>query len=435
MGLINKLQETMQSISHSNATRKVALWVGTVVGSGLLTLYLQTMWNAPRPYLELSSVEIRHIGEKTAHVSISSDLIQRIARHRYFPDLEDPVRVASIDTATEIAEARDRMYERLASRLDKVLNLLQTRSANLSVDARRQELLSTWYSGGGTSELDDLAKSMILVYEPRLPDRYRQKHPQGQERFSFQIEPGHTVTLDQVDEEGFAHAQAERDGPAAYPAALQEAHVSNILRRLFVYFEPDVLAQFVTELRALMVSDVQESRKLAQDLRDVVSQVQPDRIVATVVVSNLGNRPLPLRTLGVVWLRLPATAGATSSLIPIEMESASSDSTVIIVDGGEARVAVLQSVRTLSELIANHPEFQVVARSDTARTATTPRIKSLFDGGGLTAAIALARAGVTPDAAIVEASTFRPAGMGDRDGLFNALREDKPGLWPSWLRR
>jgi hypothetical protein len=390
--------------------RTPLIWVLTVVGSAWIGQIVRSWWEAPQPHVELSTVQLKSDGTASDPADVPIELRERIADHIYIPELEGALTVEGVRDAISGIKESDIKYRSLSGRIDKLVELLKTRATTLPIDERRTELLSVWFAGTQGDALTALVRAELARRESDLPERYRRPR-----------DTNHTQWVTLPDGSVIHTAESDEGKPGTRDA--RAAHNTNLMRRGFEFVEPDVLIPVLTAARSALAQAFIDSAKIASELSDVIMAIHPERIMATVLISNRGGRPLALRELAVLSLRLPMSDASDSpNWIYVDLESGS-NTQVSVIPGGEVRVLTLRSRETISELVELESQKLGEVAKAGASDAGQSRLKLLFNGGGLYASVALASAGADPHKAVIGTTDLRQVGSQADDLVLRALRE------------
>lgn len=398
---------------------KILTWVLTTVAGGLIGILLKYFWEAPRPVVELLSVELASV-QQERRLNLTSALVVEVKDHFYFPRLNADVTTAEILEAIQKAELADSEVADLGEKFDELIAILNKKTGTL--ESRRQEFLVAWASS--SELLTDVARAVVGDKEGELPARY-QKHPPGTETLTVSLWPGRVMDLAELDERVSRQGEAAGGGSAGnFRKPRQDAHLANLLRRLWIYLEPDVLIPILQESKRLASAWLQSSRATARRLKSVIALQNPSKFVVKTLVTNRGMRPLPIRSLGILKVSMPSRdpgyAEARES-VPIKLTGASDNDVVTVIDGGKSGVVSLVSIETAQNLVEANPAFQ-------ARTAkedlTSSRLQQLYDGGGLSASVVLAQAGADESGVALRPSDYKAFGPPAEETAFELLLDE-----------
>lgn len=407
----------------AHPTRKAALWLLTVVGSALIGLLIKTWWDAPRPHIELSTVQLRSSGDPGMHITVPLEVRERIKLHDYINDLGEALTVKDLTDAKSSAEAGDVVYKSLIERVDKLLELVQSRPATLDINERRREFLHVWFADTQGETLATITKIIIGGRIETLPQNYRSPRSGDYIRM-VELRPGFTINLTEIDGEEQARSESSVLGAVnIYQEVLRDAEHSNILRRMFDFMEPVVIIPILKEVRKNIEKHLQESKEIVDQLNATLRSAQPERLVATIIITNRGGRPLALRNLGVLWLKLPPQNGGNEELLAVHLNDDTTE-TVTVVDAGNVKALTLSSSKTAAQLVEQHKLLQGTGDSSavTVTSLESSRLNLLFQSGGIAAAVALARAGSKPTDALIGMTDFRPVGASGDNMILEALK-------------
>ncbi len=197
----------------------------------------------------------------------------------------------------------------------------------------------------------------------------------------------------------------------------QEIRVTNQFRRLLIYLEPDVLIPLLQRTEMFIRSNVDASTEIQQNLGTLLLAQEPSpHLVARVIVTNRGTDALALRNYAALLLRMPSREADTpESIVPILMVSG--PDLVTVLEGDKAVALTFTSEESVKDLVKDHPDLQSKGSGDSGSS----RLMQLLEGGGISAAVRLARAGVSDRSAPLAKSEWRPVGPQSREATFNLL--------------
>lgn len=397
---------------------KILTWVLTTVAGGFIGILLKYFWEAPRPVVELLNVEIAFV-QKQRRLNLPQSLVGEVKDHYYFPRLDADVTTEDILEAIQKAELTDSEMVDLSKKIDQLIEFLKTRTG--SVEGRRQEFLVTWASS--SEFLSDVTKAVAGATEDDLPNRY-QKHPPGSENLTVSLWPGRVMDLTELDERKSRQGESTAGGPAGnYRQLKRDVHLTNLLRRLWIYVEPDVLIPIMQEAKRVVSDWLQSSKATASTLRSFIAIQNPPKFVVKALVTNRGMRPLPIRALGILRVRIPSRASGnedSGETIPVRLAGMSDSEVVTVIDGGKSAVVSLASIETAQHLVEANPAFQASAGQS---ELSSSRLQQLYDGGGLSASIGLAQAGADESGVALRPSIYKPIGPQSEETAFGLLLE------------
>ena len=387
--------------------RSSAKWVIATIFGALLGLAVKHFWEAPRPVVELISVDVSSKQEDTS-VFVDLATVSEISEHPYYPDIESSISAASLIQAIDGAKQADRKQERIITKLDVLIDLLRTRAGEVAI--RRKEFLIEWGKGDNET-LEKIVQSVLVARESQLPKKYK-SHPEGSENLFISLAPGLTVDLSELDEEALAQGESEVSGPVnVYQRVKRAARETNLLRRFLIYLEPSIGISLLEDSKKLVQSWLSRSESLSAILTGVLSEQSPERIFAEVLITNRGTRPLPLRGIATIHIRLPKRGeeNQASEVVPVRMKVEAAEHAAFVIDGGNAQIVSFVSLEAVGTIVENHSSFQAVADGESSRFI------QLYRGEGLSASAHLLEAGKKLNDASLPPSSFTP--IGEKAGL------------------
>lgn len=396
--------------SRLPAVKAVALWTVTTIASAIIGFTLKGIWEAPRPVSDLVSLDMTS-PDPSAKIILPQDLVNQTRDHPYFETLPETATVKSIQGAIAKAAGMGALWNRLGTRTAQLITLLQT--ADGPIDRRRLDFCKVMVGDGGGSELARIIKLVMQLPDASpLPERYGH-HPQGQEVFAVQVTSADTMVLSEINEEEAVREAKVGDADEVR----QEIRVTNQFRRLLIYLEPDVLVPLLQRTEMFIRSSVDSSTEIQQSLGTLLLAQEPSpHLVARVIVTNRGADALALRNYAALLLKMPSReADRPESVVPILMVSG--PDLVTVLDGDKAVALTFASEESVKDLIKDHPDLQSAGTGE----AGDSRLAQLLEAGGISAAIRLARAGVSDKSAPLAKSEWRPVGPQSREATFNLL--------------
>ena len=390
--------------------RAAATAITSIVLSALLGAVIKDLWEAPRPHVEVSSVSLGlPPGSETLRVDIGETLVNRSESHPFIKTLEASETVASLQGVIENAPRAEADYRALVARIDRLETLVKTQNAvGRRQEDLRVEFLRVWHEGPGSVLLDNLIQGIVM--EPTLArarDPKYNRHPPGME------------AADDIDLGIMRIVVREvRPLPTMAPMELYLTAATNVMRRLWIYYEPQVLIDHLSAGRKRVQEWLDDLPALIKDIKTAMEAAVPRRIVVTATASNRGRLPLTLRGVGVLKLSLPE--GGAPLLVEL---SAEDPEQIVVVKGGEAEVLRLTSVNTLPQLLKASPQASGTWREGQDPEAS--RLAKLFEAeGGLKASLSLSRAGVSAKNARIGPSSLEEVGKPSRLALIKELEKE-----------
>jgi len=397
----------------------------TAVVTAVVTNVITARLSQARPLVEVSSVTIQASADKQAVLKIDNNLVSQTGAHLYYPNVEADTTVDNVTKAIDNAKRVDDLARQCCACLDKLVNMLGTQNGKRSLENRRLDFLNVWASDDDVDKTLQLAAMRVLAdYEDKLPPQY-QKHPPGSVGpIEVKVPTGYMI-LTEVNEEEVAKAERDKNptDPNAYERRIKSAHRMNLLRRLWAYYDPDVLIPFLAVVKETLQQDIRTSLDLTGQLESVIDLASPQRVLATVVLSNAGASPMAVQTLGLVRLNVKVPNASGFQSVPVEMEGAGGAEDVIIVEGGKAATLKLQSSKTVDQIILDNPALLGGVGWKAGQAVKESRIMTLYNAEGLSADVVLARVGVGATKMKLGPTSAVQMGKEPRTTLFKSLGE------------
>ena len=391
---------------------RVVVWVAATLGSALLGALVKDYWEAARPVVELQSISITASGQ-AGQPQLPPKLLNSIRRHPYYQlDEEQELSAGELQKVLQRNERTDLDAQAIVDTIPRLIDYLKKTSPDLDVSIRRRDFVRIWDAGDVGNMMERWAKGVLASYESELPPTY-QRHPEGAERTFIPTKTG-TFDLSEIDEEAQAQQESEARGPVGvYNRVLLDAHRTNLLRRLWLYQDPAILIPFLEELATDVTRVIEESNQIAVELKTFTIPSGPSHLSATVMITNTGRRPLPISSEGVLFLHLPAqSAKKPDNIIPANIQIVG-ESGASLIRGNEARILKYVTIGNLEAV------FESVS-------ADVESFKQLYNGGGVRARVALARAGADEKNLVVGPSHIRPIGPRSTNDSYDYIRnQDK----------
>jgi hypothetical protein len=254
----------------------------------------------------------------------------------------------------------------------------------------------------------------LSANEQALPERY-QTHPP-----SFSVKTFGTFNVSLVDEEEFARRVAASE-PTKYDQAKTEAHRTNLLRRMVIFYEPDILLATLAKATESVGVDLDQSVGLTKRVQAVLDDAVPRRITVTTALVNSGQRAIALRDMALLTLVLPEANG-TETPVYVGMKRVDTSEDALVVEGGKARGVSFESTETLDQLVRNDPTVLGGPKWGAGQAFSASRLSLLFEGNGLSAQISLAKAGAQKASMVAARSDRIGVGAEAEKRLFEKLR-------------
>lgn len=382
---MNDRKDDSRQATPSRLTRG-AVWVISIVMSALVTLYIRDRWEAPRPVVELTSLTFLDPRLGDASIPIPPELVQKVSNHVYLSDLNRKETTESLKSKLEDHVEALLIRQKVEKYVSSLIDLLLQQSPAILLDTRRREFLQLLVDDpSGQQVVDSYAKVTIFDFEESLDARYM-THTPGTESLMVNLKDG-VYNLSEIDE-----AKAEPG------ADLLAARQSNLYRRLFVYYDQNLLAEFFRGVQKY----IKEQNTLADEIivatRELLDGAKQPRIAVALLVANRGRRPVALQTIGVLRLSVPKPTASGVVPVLLDLTASSDQQELVIVEADEAETVRLMSVETLREIVDRNAAVLGGESWDESRALAESRLMKLYDAktGELVAAAAIARAGVKP---------------------------------------
>ena len=397
-------------------------WFISLVATSVITLVIKDIWDAPRPRFELLSLELRATASDDLELAIDPQLADRIKYHPYFPDLT--VMPKMIDVSKAISEAKfiGEAYKRAMKRCGGIIEFLKTQSPERSREQRRRDFLERLTeSDEEWKVVQDRMKLMTDSYS--FPPKYS-VHPKGENSLRIDLRRSIMDLSERNPEEQASRAAAQSQDVNTYSRVLMEANRTNLVVRLLAYFEPDVLIPFISATRESIKDALESATQLGGELAGIVAAARAESIAVQVLVSNLGNKPLALRTEGVLKLRVPVNEEKREMIVPVDMVNQDLKSRVPIVEPGKAVILEYLSTRPVRNIINDKSDilggkdWKVDGDLEDSRLLLLWRAQTPT----LNASVVLGRAGADPRDASAGESPTTVVGPSTSASLYEALR-------------
>jgi hypothetical protein len=406
-------------------TRKLLIWIGTVIGSSILTLLVADWWQAARGTVEIAKVEIRSPGQPTDKLVLGDELAQKTRDHIYFNTLNSESTFEKVEKALDDARRKADLANRTGHLIESLIKLLQTQSAALSLETRRKEFLITFTAKSEESDwFEKIAKGLLVDYETNLPKKYS-SHPPGTENLNISLETM-TYQLGQENEEEFARrVEGQVKNVNAYAIARQEAHVNNIWRRLFVYYEPEVLLGFLTSSQSRIEVFTKRAEEIIAAVTAKIEQTRKQHLYVSLLVSNSGDTPLPVQPIGVLRLRVPSVNKQGSQAVQIRLGATLLSSQTTIVEKGKPGLLTLMSQKPLSKIIEENHDLLGGEQWTPDSSVSNSRFMQLWQAktAGLEASAKLARASLDPNKTVLAESPVHPISLSSDVMVYEQLEK------------
>ena len=401
------------------------LWVGSVAGSCVITLLVTEWWHEAKATVEIAKIEVRSPGKPTDKLILGEDLAQKTHDHTYFKTLTEESTFEAVDKALDAARRETNIAVRTCKHVEALVNILTTQSMGLSLEKRRAQFLTLFVSKAEESDwFEDLAKATLDQYEAKLPPKYS-AHPPGTEHLTVQLEHA-TYRLSEEDEEEDARrAQTQNKDVNAYAITLREAHRTNLWRRLYVYFEPEVLIDFLGTCKARIENDCKSADELTSALTKKAEQSRQQHLFVSLLVSNSGETPLPVQPLGILRLLVPNANKSNSQVVSIRLGATAESAATTVVEKGKPQLMTLISTKPLSKIIDDNRELLGGDQWTSGALISGSRFLQLWQArmAGLEASAKIARASLDPSKATLPESPRHPISLSSDEIVYQQLEK------------
>src|ERR1051325_4639096 len=320
---------------------RILVWTCTVACSCMITLLVTEWWQKARATVELTRIEIRSPGKPTDKLVVGEDLAQKTQEHPYFTSLHEESTFEAIDKALDEGRQKTNRAKRTSGHIEGLITLLGTQSAALSLEKRRAQFLAAFVSKAEESSFfEDVAKVTLDDYEAQLPTKYS-AHPPGSEQLSVNLENA-TYRLAQEDEDDVAkRIQSQSKDINAYTIARREAHRTNLWRRLFAYYEPEILLSFFSTCKERTERWISKAETIMSELTTKIEQTRQQHMYVSVLVANSGDTALPIQSIAVLKLQVPNLNKSGSQSVSIRLGAENEPSAMTIVEKGKPQLIAL----------------------------------------------------------------------------------------------
>jgi hypothetical protein len=387
------------------AGRKIAIWVITIIASAVLTAVVKDWWESPKPSIELTRLQLI-VTPSSKKMSLSQELKRLLDDHAY---LESPKEAMTYDGAVEFVENikdRIRLHSDVVAWFDSALDLIGKQSAAISLESRRHQLIQMISDEPSGKSVELTCRFVVDDIETQLDAKYL-SHPKGQTRAVVNL-PNSVYYLGEQPED------------QTNTGNRLDAHRANIYRRILLLYEPDVLVKLFSLARDRLKRNNNDATALLPKLQLAMTNAFPMSLAAEVLVSNRGQRPMAVRTVAIVKLRVPSQNSSAAQTVPIRVQGSSDG--VAVVEGGKAVTLTLYS-EPIERLISANPKTLGGEGWSQANGIDGSRLMLLYHAktGSLLALVALARAGTVGSDLKLGESQFTVVGSSTEDEIVTAL--------------
>ena len=406
---------------------KILTWITTVIFSCLATLFLTDWWNEARGSLDIAKLELRPLGNPTDSLALGPELAQRTENHHYFVTVASDTTFKEVADAIEDASKKTDIAKRVVARIDALLGLLNTQSMALSLDARRKQFLERLTDNSEEyGFFEKNAKALVITYVTNLPAKYF-THPLEAKNLIVHFEDTRGYRLGEESEDEIAKRfQSASNDVNAYERGRLEAQKTNSLRRLFIYYEPDVLIGFLKACRAWVEGDRVGAETLVSALRAKVEETRKQYLYVSVLASNSGTTPLALEPLGVLVLHIPNPNKESAQTLSIRLLGDGDFADASVVEKGKPKLLTFVSAKPLSLIIdENHESLGGDEWTTTNFPLEHSRFMQLWQAKavGLEGSVKIARVSVDSKQNTFCESDRRPIGLNTKERIYELLQK------------
>ncbi|HTG32529.1 MAG TPA: hypothetical protein VLB76_06320 [Thermoanaerobaculia bacterium] len=371
---------------------RIFVWPISIVASAFLTSSFKDYWEAPRPVVELTEFKTIDPSPEDSLINIDPEIIKSTSVHPYLESLEPRMTRADLRSKLRTYQDERNTEGAIAQYILRLISLLQTQSAAIPVEKRRRDFLQLVSDEPSTNSIIEQASLFVLDdYEGRLGPEY-QSHPPGTQNAKAVL--SHSVyDLSEVDESKVEQGRNRL-----------QTHRTNLYKRLLLYYNQDLLVDFFGAVRRYTLDNNEKADAIVKALDNMLDADAHKKIAIGVLVTNRGQRPAAILPFGILRLEIPSSdSSKPPSVTLIKLTSREGGPDLIVIDGGKAQMLRLISTQTVLELIQAGNASLGGDGWTSDKPLDSSRLMMLFRGraGGLTASVALARAGVEPQKALV----------------------------------
>ena len=177
---------------------KLGIWMGSIILSSMLTLFVKSLWEAPRANIEVTSFDLSAQQAGDA-LPIPADLVAAIANHPFLPD-PDSESMSPSEFADFIQSHGDKMALALIAKekLMAMKSLLQTQSQAIKVETRRREFIALMTVDPRVyAMLEDVLKITAMDNRSALPETYAAAP--NPTTLTVRVGDGHLFDLSEID--------------------------------------------------------------------------------------------------------------------------------------------------------------------------------------------------------------------------------------------
>jgi len=319
------------------------LFLSAVIGAGF-----DTFLSRPRPKIELASVQFKGSLQANSKLVVPPSLQKSYADAPYaLEDFKAQITLEILDSLLVEVKDYNAILPTARDALQKVTRELEQSPLDANKDTLRRKLLLIWTEPQG-NVLEVTLRSVLTKQErlqrfssdPKL--QHYAKHPTNSpwnspETATVWLAAGHSYRLS--DETVLA-----TDDTRTRASKL----AVSMYRRLWIHLDRDLMLELLKETDASLQEIMTKSNEFEKALATFRATSNPDRIEATVIVSNLGKTPLIVRTSGL--LRLAAGNDHVDVPVAALVDRSLQEHGVVAIAGGATQTYYFYSILTADEL-------------------------------------------------------------------------------------
>lgn len=350
--------------SPSRRTAAVLALLAGIVLTGLIGAWINRYFARSKPHIELVSIQFRGTSLPGQKVHPGGALMQTYSDIPYSIDsFSDSMTFEELQTSIDDVRGYTVVLPIAQKALDDIIKLLQASPRDAAKDKLRLRLLQKWVPPPG----DSLTKTLQSVIQQRgyfkkllgpEDSKYR-THPEEERWKSPETA---RIMVSQFSGVDLAEEVIRPDDVGRVVAAKTMA---NLEKRLWIYLERDMLLELFGHVKETLAA----ANSMANDFLNLLVELQttsdPDRINTSVLVSNLGDRPVICRNIGVLQIR----TSKTTLDVPMRARTGDSipDSDAVLIPGNGTIRVEFYSRDTLEDV------------STKSFPGTTDTLQTLFD--------------------------------------------------------
>ncbi len=294
----------------SIAIALLGVLISAFVGS-IVTNY----FNRARPHLELVSIAFRGSALPAHKIRTTPTLFQAYEAVPYvFGDFSDAMTLQELDSVIADADDYNKILPIAKSVVSDVIRELESSPRDANKDRLRSKLIQRWSEVPGNA-LEAILKGVLFqkgyvtkLLSDEAYSKYRE-HP-AEDRWA-KPETARVMTSGT----SWHNLAEERELPTDNSRVESEKIVTNLIRRLWIYLDRDLYTEILEHVSSSVASITVLTEDFVKLLAEYRATLNPERIHATVVISNLGLTPMVFRSFGLLQI---TTASSTAK---IEMDA------------------------------------------------------------------------------------------------------------------